>query len=63
MSYVYLNGKFIKADEAMVSVFDQGLLYGDGIFESFRSIGDRIYQFPQHYQRLVQSLSRQITQI
>ena len=55
MSYVYLNGEFIKADEAMVSVFDQGFLYGDGIFESFRSIGDRIYQFPQHYQRLLQS--------
>ena len=55
MSYVYLNGEFIKAGEAKVSVFDQGLLYGDGIFESFRSIGDRIYQFPQHYQRLLQS--------
>ena len=31
MSYVYLNGEFIKADEATVSVFDQGFLYGDGI--------------------------------
>ena len=55
MSYVYLNGEFVKSDEAMISVFDQGLLYGDGIFESFRSIGDRLYQFPQHYQRLLQS--------
>lgn len=55
MSYVYLNGEFVKSDAAMVSVFDQGFLYGDGIFESFRSIGDRLYQFPQHYQRLLQS--------
>lgn len=55
MSYVYLNGEFIKNDQAMVSVFDQGFLYGDGIFESFRSIGDRLYQFPQHYTRLLQS--------
>ncbi len=55
MSDVYLNGEFIKSDEAMVSVFDQGFLYGDGIFESFRSVGDRLYQFPQHYQRLLQS--------
>lgn len=55
MSYVYLNGAFVKSDAAMVSVFDQGFLYGDGIFESFRSIGDRLYQFPQHYQRLLQS--------
>lgn len=55
MSYVYLNGEFIKSNEAMISVFDQGLLYGDGIFESFRSVGERLYQFSQHYQRLVQS--------
>ena len=55
MSYVYLNGQFVESDAAMVSVFDQGFLYGDGIFESFRSIGDQLYQFPQHYQRLRQS--------
>ncbi|OHB27977.1 MAG: hypothetical protein A2X84_12090 [Desulfuromonadaceae bacterium GWC2_58_13] len=55
MSYVFLNGAFVKSDEAMVSVFDQGFLYGDGIFESFRSVGDRLYQFPQHFKRLLQS--------
>ncbi len=55
MSYVYLNGDFVKSDEAMVSVFDQGFLYGDGIFESFRSVDNRLYQFPQHYKRLCQS--------
>jgi branched-chain amino acid aminotransferase len=55
MSYVYLNGEFVKSDEAMVSVFDQGLLYGDGIYESFRSVGDHLYQFTKHYQRLLQS--------
>ncbi len=55
MSYVYLNGKFIKSDTAKISVFDQGFLYGDGIFESFRSIGNRLYQFSHHYQRLLQS--------
>ncbi len=55
MSYVFLNGAFVADDEARVSVFDQGFLYGDGIFESFRSVGDRLYQFPQHYQRLLQS--------
>lgn len=55
MSVVYLNGEFIDSEQAMISVFDQGFLYGDGIFESFRSIGDQLYQFPQHYQRLLQS--------
>lgn len=55
MNYVYLNGEFVDSREAKVSVFDQGFLYGDGIFESFRSIGDRLYQFDQHYARLLQS--------
>ncbi len=55
MDHVYLNGQFVRSDQAMISVFDQGFLYGDGIFESFRSVGGRLYQFPQHYQRLRQS--------
>lgn len=55
MSDVYLNGEFVNSDAAMISVFDQGFLYGDGIFESFRSCADRLYQFSQHYQRLLQS--------
>ena len=55
MEYVYLNGEFIDAATASVSVFDQGFLYGDGIFESFRSVAGRLYQFDQHYQRLRQS--------
>jgi branched-chain amino acid aminotransferase len=55
MNCVYLNGTFVASNSARVSVFDQGLLYGDGIFESFRSIGARLYQFPRHYQRLCQS--------
>lgn len=55
MDYVFLNGHFVPEEEATVSVLDQGFLYGDGIFESFRSVGDRLYQFPAHFQRLVQS--------
>ena len=55
MSYVYLNGEFVASEQAQISVFDQGFLYGDGIFESFRSIGDQLYQFDQHYARLLQS--------
>ncbi|MDA3902925.1 MAG: aminotransferase class IV [Desulfuromusa sp.] len=55
MSYVYLNGAFVKSSAAKISVFDQGFLYGDGIFESFRSIGNQLYQFSQYYKRLRQS--------
>jgi len=55
VNVVYLNGEFVESDQARVSVFDQGFLYGDGIFESFRSVGGQLYNFPQHYQRLCQS--------
>lgn len=55
MDYVYLNGEFVSSADAKISVFDQGFLYGDGIFESFRSVNGRLYQFTQHYQRLLQS--------
>jgi branched-chain amino acid aminotransferase len=55
MKYVYLNGEFINEEAATVSVFDQGFLYGDGIFESFRSVGAQLYQFSHHFQRLQQS--------
>lgn len=55
MSLVYLNGHLIQENKACISVLDQGFLYGDGIFESFRSIKGKLYQFPLHYQRLAQS--------
>ncbi|WP_321393640.1 aminotransferase class IV [uncultured Desulfuromusa sp.] len=55
MSDVYLNGEFIDGNLAKISVFDQGFLYGDGIFESFRSVDKKLYQFSSHYQRLLQS--------
>ena len=55
MSWVFLNGEFVAEENAVVSVFDQGFLYGDGIFESFRSVGGALYQFGDYYRRLVQS--------
>lgn len=55
MNLVYLNGQFIEEEKACISVLDQGFLYGDGIFESCRSVGGKLCQFPRHYQRLMQS--------
>ncbi|PLX87635.1 MAG: branched-chain amino acid aminotransferase [Desulfuromonas sp.] len=52
---VYLNGDFVDDQSAMVSVFDQGFLYGDGIYESCRSHGSHLYRFSAHYARLIQS--------
>ena len=55
MNIVFLNGKFVKSEDAKISVFDQGFLYGDGIYESFRSVDDKLYQFSKHYERLIKS--------
>jgi branched-chain amino acid aminotransferase len=65
MKYIWLNGEFILKEDAKISVFDQGFLYGDGIFESFRSIGDYIYNFSEHFERLkisAKSLKYEISQ-
>ena len=52
---VYLNGKFVEQAQAVVSVFDHGLLYGDGVFEGIRSYNGRIFKLPEHIARLFES--------
>jgi len=52
---VYLNGKFVDESKALVSVFDHGLLYGDGVFEGIRSYGGRIFKLHEHIDRLFES--------
>ena len=52
---VYLNGKFVDARAAKVSVFDHGLLYGDGVFEGIRSYAGRIFKLQEHVDRLFES--------
>jgi branched-chain amino acid aminotransferase len=49
---VYIDGKWLPKSQATVSVFDHGLLYGDGVFESFRVYGGVIFQFHEHLKRL-----------
>jgi len=48
---VYLDGKFVDSDEAKVSVFDHGLLYGDGVFEGIRLYGGNIFRLEEHLER------------
>src|SRR6185295_8936220 len=50
--YIYLNGQIIHADEARISAFDRGFLYGDGLFETMRSCGGRIHLMRRHLARL-----------
>ena len=52
---VYINGKFVPSDQATVSVFDHGLLYGDGIFEGLRSYGGKVFELKEHVRRLYES--------
>ena len=52
---VYINGKFYEKTEAKISVFDHGLLYGDGVFEGIRSYQRLVFKLKEHIQRLFES--------
>ena len=49
---IYLDGAFLKEEEAKVSVFDHGVLYGDGVFEGIRAYNGRIFKCKEHIDRL-----------
>jgi branched-chain amino acid aminotransferase len=53
--WIYLNDRFVKEEEAVISVFDHGFLYGDGVYETIRSYGSRIFMRDQHLARLRRS--------
>ncbi len=50
--YIWVNGQLVPKDEAAVSVFDHGLLYGDGVFEGIRVYNGKIFKCEQHMDRL-----------
>ena len=52
---IYLDGKFVTRSEAKVSVFDHGLLYGDGIFEGIRAYAGKVFKLREHVDRLYTS--------
>lgn len=52
---VYLDGELVPEEEAKISVFDHGLLYGDGVFEGIRSYNGRIFKLDEHLDRLYAS--------
>lgn len=52
--FVFLNGKFVPEKKAVISVFDRGFLYGDGLFETIRIFNGIPFRWPQHMQRLQQ---------
>ena len=52
---VYINGKFYNKENAKISVFDHGLLYGDGVFEGIRSYNRLVFKLREHIDRLFES--------
>ncbi|MGH7258742.1 MAG: aminotransferase class IV [Nitrospiraceae bacterium] len=53
--WIFLNDRFVRKEDARVSVFDHGFLYGDGVYETIRSYGNRIFMRDQHLARLQRS--------
>jgi len=52
---IYINGELFDKEDAKISVYDHGLLYGDGVFEGIRSYGDKIFRLREHLTRLYDS--------
>jgi len=55
MTTIWIDGKYYDRDTAVVSVFDHGLLYGDGVFEGIRAYNGRIFRLEAHLDRLLRS--------
>ncbi|MGI6449405.1 MAG: branched-chain-amino-acid transaminase [Desulfitobacteriia bacterium] len=52
---VYCDGKFVDSEEAKISIFDHGFLYGDGIFEGIRAYNGRVFKLKEHIDRFYES--------
>ncbi len=52
---VWLNGKLVEREQALLDVYDHGLLYGDGVFEGIRVYHGKVFQGPAHLERLFAS--------
>ncbi|MFA4028622.1 MAG: hypothetical protein GDYSWBUE_000638 [Candidatus Fervidibacterota bacterium] len=52
---VYINGELVPKSDAKISVFDHGLLYGDGVFEGIRVYGGKVFRLDEHIDRLYES--------
>src|SRR6188768_860445 len=52
---IYISGKFVPQEDAKISVFDHGLLYGDGVFEGLRAYRGKVFRLDKHIKRLYES--------
>ena len=56
--YVYVNGAYVEAEKAAISIFDRGFLFADGVYEVTAVLGGRMIDFVPHLQRLRSSLAK-----
>ena len=52
---IYLDGEFVSKKDAKISIFDHGLLYGDGVFEGIRAYNKNVFKLKEHIERLYMS--------
>ena len=52
---VYIDGEYLPQEEAKISVYDHGFLYGDGVFEGIRAYHGRVFKLDEHLDRLYRS--------
>jgi branched-chain amino acid aminotransferase len=60
---IYINGQFFNKEDAKISVYDHGLLYGDGVFEGLRAYSGKVFRLQQHLERLYESARAIMLQI
>jgi len=53
--WIFIDGEFVRKEDAKISVYDHGFLYGDGVFEGIRVYGGNIFRLEQHLKRLYNS--------
>lgn len=58
MPKVWLDGELVDSDQARISIFDHGVLYGDGCFEGIRAYNGRVFKLESHLKRMYESAGR-----
>ena len=60
---IYINGKLYDKADAKISVYDHGLLYGDGVFEGIRVYAGKVFRLDEHVSRLYESAKHILLEI
>jgi len=61
--WIFMNNRFVKKEDAVVSVYDHGFLYGDGVFEGIRMYSGNVFRLDDHMKRLYESAHSIMLQI